>query len=470
MRGASGPARVVAALATVAALAVSTLALPAGAATRTQQQGVTDDEIVVAIVVADLDGLRSKGLIQQPKLTVANLAKNFQIYFDKFGPINGRKVRLETVVWDPLDATSYDRACTQITQDIKPFVAVNNAGYRQSSIPCISVDGQTPFFVGDPMYVDLLKASENRLFSLAPPSDVAGKTTADVVAKQQLVPKTAKIGILSANEVGVKAAGDALEAQLEKRGYDVAEKVEVNQLSADAALINRESGAAVETFRAAGVDTVFIGIPFTSSQGYFQEATRSNAGFKNFIIDDSASMCSIFAASRIPAEAAGTPCVTAFDTRALPTKDGVKEDSAFDAECRATFDEGFGVTSLPGVPSGDVTAGGKTYTEDMRPDYCTIMSLLLPAMKKAGKNLTWDKVAKNLESVKSAPASYLSDGQGSFSKKKHYFADKVHVVTLNTANAQTAPDANGLFNGCPAPVNCWVPQVVDGEEWFAVSG
>jgi hypothetical protein len=336
-------------------------------------------------------------------------------------------------------------------------------------MPCIAVDGETPFIVGDPVYTDLLKAAGNKLFALPPPSDVAGTTTADVVAKQKLVPKTAKIGILSANDVGVKAAGDALEARLEKNGYDVAQKVEVNTLSADAALINRESAAAVETFRAAGVDTVFIGIQFTSSQGYFQEAARSQAGFENFIVDDAASMCSIFAASRIPTEVAGTPCVTAFDTRALATKDGVKEDTAFEAECREVFDAGMGVESQPGVPSGDVTANGTLYVEDMRPDYCTIMSLLVPAMKKAGKNPTWDKVAKNLEATKSAPAAYLSDGEGGFAKNKHYFANQVHVVTLNGATTSTPPDVNGLFNGCPAPVNCWVPQVVDGEEWFPVS-
>lgn len=445
------------------------LAAPAAGTARTATQGVTKDEIVVAVVVADLDSLRSRGLIQQPKLTVGNLTKNWQIYVDDFGPINGRKVRLETVVWDPLDATSYDRACTRITQDIKPFVALNNAGYRQSSIPCITVDGKTPFVVGDPVFTDLLKASGNRLFALPPPSDVAGTTTADVVTKRKLVPKSAKIGILSANDVGIKAAGDALEKQLKKNGYEVASKIEVNSLSADSALINRESAAAVETFRAAGVDTVFVGIQFTSSQGYFQELNRAKAGFKNFIVDDAASMCSIFAASRIPSEVAGTPCVTAFDTRALPTKDGIKPDSKFEAQCREVFDEGFQVSSLPGVPSGDVTAGGKTYVEDLRPDYCTISSVLLPAMKQAGKKLTWDKVAKNLEAISSAPAAYLSDGEGGFAKDKHYFANKVHVVTLNGANAQTQADAKGLFNGCPAPTNCWVPQVIDGEEWFPIS-
>jgi hypothetical protein len=178
-------------------------------------------------------------------------------------------------------------------------------------------------------------------------------------------------------------------------------------------------------------------------------------------------MCTIFSAGRIPAEAAGIPCLTAADTRAVSTKDGVKKDSAAEAKCRAAFDKAFGATSLPGVPSGDVTANGVTYSEDFAANECQIMSTLLPAIKAAGKSPTWAKIAANLEKT-SGPMIYASDGEGSYSKSKHYYADKVHLVVLNSANAQTAKDANGTFNGCPAPVNCWIPQLVNGEEWFAI--
>jgi hypothetical protein len=116
-----------------------------------------------------------------------------------------------------------------------------------------------------------------------------------------------------------------------------------------------------------------------------------------------------------------------------------------------------------------VTAGGVTYTEDVDMSYCNIASVLMPAIKKAGKQLTWNKVAKALEQTGTAPAAYLSDGQGSLRKGKHYFADNVHLVTLNPATAQTAKDANGLFNGCPAPVPCFIPQLVDGKEWFPLA-
>ena len=451
----------------VVGLASASLAVSAGASARTQQKGVTDDEIQVIALVADLDSLRARGLIAQPKLTTGNLLKRWQSYADAYGPINGRKVTVKGVVWDPLDTTTFDKACIQATQDNQPFVVVNGNGFRPSAVSCISVDNDTPVMVGDPMYNDLFKASGDNLFGLLPPSDAIAPATANVVAKQQLIPKTAKIGILSGNEPGIKAGGDALEAQLKKQGYTVARKVEVNINSADAALMNRESAAAVATMKADGVDTVFIAIPFTSSQGYFQEVNRSNAGFKSYVLDGSSSMCTIFAASRIPLDAAGIPCLTTADTRATDTKTTVKKDSAAEAKCRTTFDKAFTETSQPGVPSGDVVAGGTTYVEDFASNECQIMNLLLPAIEKAGKKLTWAKVAKNLEKT-NGPAIYASGGQGSYTPKKHYFNDNVHLVTLAAANAQTAKDANGLFNGCPAPVNCWIPQLIDGTEWFSM--
>jgi hypothetical protein len=453
----------------VIGLAGASLSVTAGASARTAQQGITDDEIQVVALVADLDGLRSKGLISQPKLTTGNLLKRWQGYADAYGPINGRKVVVKGVVWDPIDVTTYDKACTQATQDNKPFVIVNGNGYRQSSLACLTVDNNTPVIYGEPLYSDLIKAAGDNLFGLLPPSDVMGTATADLMAKQQIIPKTAKVGIISGNEPGIKAGGDALAAQLKKNGYAVQPPIEVNTLSGDTGLMNRESGAAVATFKAAGVDTVFVAIPFTSSQGYFQESNRSNAGFKTYVLDAASSMCTIFAASRIPLDAAGTPCLTAADTRAVATKDGVKKDTAAEAKCRSVFDKNFAETSQPGVPSGDLNAGGVTYTEDFAAGECQIMNLLLPAIEKAGKKLTWAKVAKNLEKT-SGPAIYSSNGEGSYTAKKHYFNDNVHLVTLAAANAQTAKDANGLFNGCPAPVNCWIPQLIDGEEWFSIQG
>ncbi|MEX0663239.1 MAG: ABC transporter substrate-binding protein [Acidimicrobiia bacterium] len=454
----------------IAAVIAATFAIPSGAAVSTGQvPGVTDDEILVVALVADLDGLRSRGLDLPEKLTTDNLLRRWRGYADAFGEINGRRVVVEPAVWDPLDATTFDEACTQATQDQQPFVVVNGNGYRQSAAACITVDNDTPFFFGESVYPELQKASGKNLVSLGVPADVNARTTAALAQQAELIPPSAKIGLLSANEPGIKSAGDNLEKELTRSDFDVVEKVEVNTLQADTTAINRESAAAVETLKAAGADTVLVMIPFTASVGFYQESTRTNAGFEVFIVDASSSLCTQFGASRTPAEVVGVPCITTWDTRAVATKDGIKEDNEFEAECRSQFDEFSEQQSQPGVPSGDIEVGDETFIEDFPPAECTIMSLLLPAIEKAGRNLTWDKVYANLLKTTQAPGAYMSNGRGGFAKNKPYFATHVHIESLSTANADTPQDANGVtFNGCPAPVYCWVPILVDGEEWFPI--
>jgi hypothetical protein len=90
------------------------------------------------------------------------------------------------------------------------------------------------------------------------------------------------------------------------------------------------------------------------------------------------------------------------------------------------------------------------------------------ALKKAGKNPTTDKLYDAFLTIKNSPAAYMSNGKGGFAKNHPYFANAVHLELLNQANTQTPKDANGLYNGCPAPVNCWVPQLINGTEWFPV--
>ena len=155
---------------------------------------------------------------------------------------------------------------------------------------------------------------------------------------------------------------------------------------------------------------------------------------------------------------------------ALPPKDGIKADSEFEAKCRAIFDKTFNQKSQPGVPSGDVTAGGVTYTEDVDMSYCNIVNLLVPAMKKAGKNPTWDKVYKNLISVEKGPAAYMSNGEGGFARNKPYFANQMHMMRLSKVDANTPKAADGTYNGCPSPFTCWIPVAVDGKEWYPISG
>ena len=458
-------------LAFVTALCAGGLAVSAGASVPRAAQGVDKDSIEVVVIVADVDGLRAAGVNLAPTLTVANFTKGWEGYFDALGKINGRSIDVTTVTWDPADPTSFERTCLEATQDNQPLAVFNSAGYRAASVGCITVDNDTFMFHGDALYEELLEASGKNLVTLGITAEAAGGTGVELATEQGLLPKSAKVGLLSGNDPGMKAAGDAAERALDKAKYTVAQKTELNVVGQDTAAGQRDAAASVATMRAAGVDHVIVTIPFNYSQAFFDEATKSGAGFQYMLIDSAAQQCAMFGASRVPAPVAdaGVLCVTPWDTRALPTLDGVKPDNAFEAKCRERHAAMFNSTPAPGSPPGGVTdVEGTTFSDDFSAANCTMVSLFGKALKKAGKDPTSEKLYDALLSIKRAPAAYMSNGEGGFDKNKPYFANEVHLVTLNRAGNTTPKDANGLYAGCPAPVNCWVPQLVDGTEWFSV--
>jgi hypothetical protein len=453
----------------VAGLVAGLLSGPAGAATPRAAQGVSSDTIEVVVIVPDLDTLRAKG-INVGNQSNADFVKRISASFDAYGPINGRTIDVKTVAWDPLDATSFDKACTQATQDNKPFVVINGSGYNIASIPCIAIDNKTPFISGDLAYGAMFKAAGKNLLTLGLPAEVAATDTAKLIAATKAIPKTAKIGILSNNRPEVRSASDTLADQLKKRGYDVASKVEVNGLAADAGVLGQGASAAADTFQAQGVDTVFNPQAWPAMQATLAEADKIGAKFKVYAFDGQANTCTPFSATRTPAVAVGATCVTVWDARTDPSKTKIKPDNALEAKCRKAFEKATGTATLPGGSSGPQTIGGVSYPGDLAPNECTIASFLLPAIKKAGKALTWDKVYANIMATTNGPAAFMSQGKGGFGKNKPYFANPtMHFEDMAGATADTAKDANGLYNGCAIPANCWIPKLVNGKEWFDLS-
>jgi hypothetical protein len=377
---------------------------------------------------------------------------------------------VKAVAWDPLDAKSFDKACTQATQDNKPFVVINGSGYNIASVPCVAIDNKTPFISGDLAYSTLFKAAGKNLLTLGLPAEVAATNTAKLIGSTKAIPKTAKIGILSNNRPEVKAASDTLEAQLKKEGYNVVSKVEINGLAADAAVQGQGASAAADTFKAQGVDTVFNPQAWPAMQATLAEADKIGAKFKVYAFDGQANTCTPFSATRTPAVAVGATCVTVWDARTDPSKTKIKPDNALEAKCRKAFEKATGTATLPGGSSGPQTIGGVSYPGDLAPNECTIASFLLPAIKKAGKALTWDKVYSNIMATTNGPAAFMSQGKGGFGKNKPYFANPtMHFEDMAGATADTAKDANGLYNGCAIPANCWIPKLVNGKEWFDLS-
>lgn len=274
----------------------------------------------------------------------------------------------------------------------------------------------------------------------------------------------ATVGVLSSNSPVVQAAGQAAADALEEAGY-TAILVETNSLAGDNAATTEEGGAAVGTFLAGGAVHAFVATPFTENGGFW----NASAGQLPYtILDTASSQCSTFGLSRAPAAAAGGVCATSYDH---PTSEGegVREDTEFEAECRAFFDENFadyfGGPSYPGVPAGQVVTDidGKVLVSDYAPQECTISNIMFLALTDAGPELTRDALMEAALNLGELPFALGSNGTGSLAPDKPYVADSVHTIRITAATPEVKADANGTYNGCAAPVNCgvvigdWVP-------------
>ncbi len=431
--------------------------------------GITEDSIKIGVIVSDLQGLIDIGYPLPAALTTDHLSERFTKYFDEWnaaGGINGRMIEGVQITWDPLSPATMENSCTEAVLDEQVFMAINASGFSQAFIPCFTEDNDTTFFYGEVASQAMIDAAPDRLFSLNPPSEVAGEAGAQLIVDQGLIPAGAKVGILDSTNPPIAAAGESAASILEGAGYSTT-TITVNTLSGDNAAANAEGAAAVAQFTAEGVDHVFVILPFIYAAGFWGEVGALQPSWDRTILDSASSNCTPFGASRTNPAAEGAICVTSYDSYASPNG-GVGDDDAFEAQCRQEWIDHFPVfngKSDKGAPSGEVgleTADGELLNSDYAPGECTMQYLIKAALENAGVNPTRDSFADAMRGL-SGPQAFRSNGEGAFGPGKNYFSTQMQAVEFTLASRSTSKGADGTFNGCPAPVNCWIPT---NGQWF----
>ena len=421
--------------------------------------GVTETTISIGVAVADLEAVRAvmPGVVPET-LTTDHLFDRWKVFADDIneaGGINGRTIELVRLVWNPLDQTSFDALCAEATIDNELFALVNGTGLSSIARDCI-YEGGVPILYGDVMTEAEL--ATGLAISLVPPTEVMAAAGAKQWIENTDAAAGSTVGIMSNNTPGGTAAGDAAQAALEEAGF-VVTRAELNSVSGDNAAINEEGAVAVGNFVAEGAVHVLVATPFTENTGFWTKAAEADLPFT--LLDVSSSGCSPFGLSADrAATAVGSSCTTAFDHSTDGT--AIRPDSEFEAACRANFDENFteyyGGPSNPGVPAGrqleDTT--GKVLNSDYTPQECTISNIIKLGLEAAGVNPTRASFIEAILNLGDVPLALIGGGTGTFAPGKPFAANAVHVVKVTAANPQTAPDANGLYNGCAAPVNCGV--------------
>lgn len=421
--------------------------------------GVTETTISIGVAVADLEAVRAvmPGVVPET-LTTDHLFDRWKVFADDIneaGGINGRTIELVRLVWNPLDQTSFDALCAEATIDNELFALVNGTGLSSIARNCIYEAG-VPILYGDVMTEAEL--ATGLAISLVPPTEVMAAAGAKQWIENTDAAAGSTVGIMSNNTPGGTAAGDAAQAALEEAGF-VVTRAELNSVSGDNAAINEEGAVAVGNFVAEGAVHVLVATPFTENTGFWTKAAEADLPFT--LLDVSSSGCSPFGLSADrAATAVGSSCTTAFDHSTDGT--AIRPDSEFEAACRANFDENFteyyGGPSNPGVPAGRqlTDTAGKVLNSDYTPQECSISNIIKLGLEAAGVNPTRASFIEAILNLGDVPLALIGGGTGTFAPGKPFAANAVHVVKVTAANAQTAPDANGLYNGCAAPVNCGV--------------
>ena len=431
--------------------------------------GITESTISIGVAVADLEAVRAMlpGVVPET-LTTDHLFDRWKVFMDDIneaGGINGRTIELVRLVWNPLDQTSFDALCAEATIDNELFAVLNGTGLSSIARECI-------FAAGVPiLYGDVLTQAEfdtGLAISLVPPTEVMAAAGAKQWIENTDAAAGSTVGLLANNTPGGTAAGDATQAALEDAGF-VVERANLNSVSGDNAAINEEGATAVGNFVAAGAVHVLVATPFTENTGFWTKAAEAQLPFT--LLDVSSSGCSPFGLSADrAATAVGSSCTTAFDHSTDGT--AIRADSEFEAACRANFDENFteyyGGPSSPGVPAGRVLTdvAGKVLNSDYTPQECSLSNIIKLGLEAAGVNPTRASFIEAIQNLGDVPLALIGGGTGTFAPGKPFAANAVHVVKVTKAAADTAADANGLYNGCAAPVNCGV--VI--SDWTPIEG
>ena len=120
--------------------------------------GVTEDTITIAVIIADLKGLRDIGFPLPDGLTNESLSGRIGTYLDDWnaaGGINGRTFEMIEITWNPLDTTTMENACIEATLDNEVFLVINASGFNPAFLPCLTEDNDTTVILGDkaPQYL-----------------------------------------------------------------------------------------------------------------------------------------------------------------------------------------------------------------------------------------------------------------------------------------------------------------------------
>jgi hypothetical protein len=342
-------------------------------------RGVTDDTITLGYVYLDLDAVRERGLIN---LNWGPQGDHVQVIADHIsanGGISGRSIEVIPLAFDPVDASSAQAACLQLTEDNEVFAVLG--ALRGDEVLCYTEQHDTIAVANSDMTQERLDRSNAPYASVSASREriidnfVSEATSAGLfdgrtvaVLSVDAVDVAAEVAIPALNDAGVSVEFESL-IQGDGSVGGAAAELSVN----------------VESMRARGVDAVVVVGDATIAantligEGYFPRLFFTGQG----------------AATAV----AGRADLSAFDgvyTYGPPTPSERFADPQFQDDCAAPWD-----TLNPDAATQDpavVPEGEPNHTVGLL-QACRALTIFARAAEAAGPNLNNATFAAGLAGI-----------------------------------------------------------------------
>jgi ABC-type branched-subunit amino acid transport system substrate-binding protein len=379
-----------------------------GAALSASDVGVTADTITVAYAYPDLADLVKRGLVDDLVPTAAHIQPLVDAV-NADGGINGRTLALRDIKWDPLKVpASLVANCTEIAEDQPTFATFSSAFFGDGA-GCLAGDHDVPLLTMSGMAGTIFEEIKDNAFLFNMTFEEAQRSAVTALDDKGVL-KGLKLGVLIRDEPGGQEAVDAgLRPALEKLGYKLAE-VAVIAGTGDPA----SQSAAVQRFKDAGVDGVFLAANTSVSGAFLAEADRQ--GYRpHFFGSDQSEVTTDAIAKNVPkGELDGAMGVTFRRT----ASEAVGHATAQEAACVKERN-----TVQPKLAEpGSVAYNGFTQV-------CAMFHTMVEAMRDAGPDLTRAGFIRAMESLGSFELG--TGGKGSFAADRHVAPSEVRLVTFH---------------------------------------
>jgi Periplasmic binding protein len=236
--------------------------------------GVTADTITVVHMRQELEKLEPIGFAV-PVGDTDDIVKTFAKVINDCGGINGRKLDIKTVTYDPLKPETLETVCVRATEDIKTFGIISGTGWQGPTTRCASVDKKAVIVSSTAGSQETMTAAAGRYITVDILQEDALKVMVDYLLSKKLLDGK-KIGVVASSYNATdKPVKTALVDYLKSKNMNV---VAFEVLDCTGALCNQGHQPVVENLKAAGVDVVFPTMNLLTLPYFVKEA--SVQGFK----------------------------------------------------------------------------------------------------------------------------------------------------------------------------------------------